>query len=84
MIYVSIPQDRVKAGGGRVRLGADACPGTGEYGKGLNLRILHDDTCCGEWEAGQTPWPRRAEAFRRAAARWGAAWPPGPAPGEPS
>jgi hypothetical protein len=78
MIYLSRPQDRVAADGRRLRLGVDACPGIDERGHGLSMRILHDSTCCAEWETGQTSRPERAREFQEAAARWGASWPPVP------
>jgi hypothetical protein len=63
------------------RLGVDRCPGIDERGHGLTTAVIHDGGCCAEWSAGETPAPDRAEAFREAAARWGASWPkPEPEP----
>jgi hypothetical protein len=76
MICLSRPQDRGGAGGRPPRLGADACPGIDERGRGLTMSILHDSTCCTEWAAGQTPWRARAREFQKAAAPWGTTWPP--------
>ena len=58
-----------------VRLGADECPGIDERGHGLTMAVIHDAGCCQEWGTGQASAPARAESFRQAAARWGAAWP---------
>jgi hypothetical protein len=58
-----------------VRLGADSCPGISERGHGLTVSVIHDSSCCTEWESGQASTPTRAEEFREAAIRWGAIWP---------
>ncbi len=58
-----------------VRPGADRCPGIGEHGHGLTMSIIHDSSCCAEWESGQASTPARAEEFREAAICWGATWP---------
>jgi hypothetical protein len=63
------------------RLGADQCPGIGERGHGLAMAVIHDPGCCQEWETGQASTPARGESFRRAAARWGTAWPSQPQAG---
>jgi hypothetical protein len=62
-----------------VRLGVDRCPGIGERGHGLTMSIIHDYSCCAEWESGQASTPTKAREFREAAIRWGAIW-PGPEP----
>jgi hypothetical protein len=62
-----------------VRLGVDRYPGVDERGHGLTMSIIHDNSCCAEWESGRASTPARAEEFREAAARWGAMW-PGPEP----
>lgn len=72
MIYVSYPEDGPRQGR---RLGIDRCPGIDERGHGLTMRILHDSTCCAEWQAGETPYPARAAEFRKAAERFGSTWP---------
>jgi hypothetical protein len=61
-----------------VRLGVDECPGIAERGHGLTMTIIHDASCCHEWETGQASAPARAQAFCQAAGRWGATWPGGP------
>jgi hypothetical protein len=58
-----------------VRLGVDRCPGVDERGHGLTMSIIHDNSCCAEWESGQASTPARAKEFREAAACWGATWP---------
>jgi hypothetical protein len=72
MIYVEHPPDGPRKG--RI-LGLDVCPGIDERGHGLTMAILHDSTCCAEWEAGETPWPRRAAEWRKIAGRRGSTWP---------
>ena len=58
-----------------VRLGVDRCPGVDQRGHGLTMSIIHDSSCCAEWESGQASTPARAKEFREAAIRWGATWP---------
>ena len=58
-----------------VRRGADACPGIDERGHGLTMSLIHDDTCCEEWESGSTPSETRAREWAKVAARWGTTWP---------
>jgi hypothetical protein len=58
-----------------VRCGADACPGIDERGHGLTMSLIHDATCCTEWESGSTPSPARAADWAKTAARWGETWP---------
>jgi hypothetical protein len=62
-----------------VRAGADACPGIDERGQGLTMSLIHDGTCCEQWQSGSTPPPRRAAEWSKVAARWGTTW---PQPGE--
>lgn len=64
-----------------VRRGADACPGIDERGHGLTMSLIHDNSCCAEWESGVTPHPGRAAEWSRVAQRWGTEWPrPEPEP----
>jgi hypothetical protein len=58
-----------------VRLGVDRCPGIDERGHGRAMSIIHDNSCCAEWESGQASSATRAKEFREAATRWGATWP---------
>jgi hypothetical protein len=58
-----------------LRPGADACPGIDERGHGLTMTLIHDGTCCAEWESGSTPSPGRAAKWFATAARWGTTWP---------
>lgn len=67
-----------------VRLGIDACPGTAERGHGLTMTIIHDASCCHEWETGQASTPARAEAFSEAAGHWHGTWPGQPHRPEPA
>jgi hypothetical protein len=65
----------------KVRVGIDACPGIDERGHGLTMALIHDDSCCAEWEAGSTPWPTREREWRTMAERKGSTWPrPEPEP----
>jgi hypothetical protein len=58
-----------------VNRGIDACPGIDERGHGLTMTLIHDATCCQEWESGITPWPARAKAWVELAERKGSTWP---------
>jgi hypothetical protein len=58
-----------------VRLGVDACPGVDERGHGMAMAIVHDNTCCHEWESCEASTSARAPSFREVASRWGSTWP---------
>jgi len=67
-----------------VHPGLNACPGLGERGHGLTMALVHDGTCCAEWEAGETAHPDRAAQWDTIARRRGTTWPKpaaGPEPG---
>jgi hypothetical protein len=58
-----------------VRLGVDRCPGVDERGHGLTMSIIHDNSCCAEWETAENGMRRPGELVEEFAERAGSeAW----------